>query len=115
MLSDAQKAVIRAAQQKTFVDTCVIERSSKIPDMKGGSVEVWTPIFTIPCRFAPVTQTQRGSDGVLRLVSETIITVDLDTDVTVKDRIRYNGKTYSITGFKDHSFSTAKRCAVQQI
>jgi len=116
MLSDAQLAHMRAEQAKTLVDTCDILRLTRAPDGKGGSTEQWAAHLTSqPCRFAPVTQTQRNADGVLRSVTETILTLAWDADATVKDRVIYGGATYTITGEKPHTWITAKRLAVQKI
>lgn len=116
MLSDTQLAYMRAAQNETLVDTCDILRLTRSPDGKGGSIEQWaTHLMSQPCRFAPVAQTQRNADGVLRTVTETILTLAWDVDVTDKDRVIYGGATYAITGEKPHTWITAKRLAVQKI
>ena len=116
MLSDHQLAYMRDAQNKTLVETCDILRLTRTPDGKGGSTEQWaTYLASQPCRFAPVAQTQRNSDGVLRTVTETILTLAWNADVTIKDRVVYEGATYTITGEKPHTWITAKRLAVQKI
>lgn len=115
MLSAAELSAMRAAQAETFVETCQIERVSRVSDGKGGTNESWAVIATEPCRFAISNKVQRASDGVLRSVTESIITLRWDADVTIADRLVYNGKTHSITGFSDHTWITAKRCVVQEI
>jgi hypothetical protein len=116
MLDDATLSTMRAAQAATFAETCDVKRLVRAPDGMGGSLEAWSVhMASEPCRFAPAGQLQRGSDGVVRSVTETIITMRWDADVKLSDRIVYNAAEYSITGFKDHTWNTAKRCVVQAI
>lgn len=110
---------LRAIQNGYLTDQATIARytETSTPD---GVIQDWVVVASgIPCR---VSRPQRaaseraGEGAVLRAVSEFVIWLPFETDVTEKDRItvtgsdRTDGRTFEVESVGEKSFETARAC-----
>ncbi len=110
MLSAAELAGMRAAQEAALPDTCHIRVRTKISDGQGGSTETWSTVVTA-CRIRPMSneQVQRFADRLVG-VSGWVITLPYGTAVALGDQVRLDGVDYEVVGTNDgESLQTALR------
>lgn len=111
MISAAELAAMQAVQEEALPGTCVISRRTLTSDGMGGNSESWLSVGTVSCRVSPATES-----GAERPVAERplevgpwIITTPHNTDVTPKDRVTWEGRTFEVTASLGKSWETARR------
>lgn len=116
MLTAAELAGMRKAQEQFMPGTAVIERAVLAPDGMGGYVEGWLAVGTVPARLYP--QDRRAvaeSVGGAQVLSVTrwFVTMPFATDVHASDRLHISGRTYEVQEVNNgEMYQTAVRCEV---
>jgi hypothetical protein len=112
MLSDADLAEMRAAQEETMVETCTIERKVKTSDGAGGFSEGAPTTTSCKCRIGTGLREPQA-----RVIAEQVaprqvyvVTLPALTDVQAEDRITVGGRTFKVISPQQGSFETARRC-----
>lgn len=117
MLSAAELSAMRATQGSALPGTAVISRNSPTSDGMGGWTDAWAAVGTVDGRLAPASES-----GAERLVAERIteedawvITVPYDTDVTAKDRVQIESRTFEVVSPLPRSWTTALRVVATEV
>ena len=114
LLSNGDLTWMRATQELAQPGTVVIERYTYTSDGQGGYSEVWAAVGTATGRIYPMVR--RGAGEIVagaQIISETswFATFPVGTDVTAKDRLRYNSRTWEVMRVNnDEMWQTAVRC-----
>lgn len=119
---------IRKVQEDNLLDTCVVQRPTKVSNGKGGWTNTWTDIDTYNCRFwissGPSGTSQESHFWGEKEVSNTVgfVTLPWDADVQAKDRIVWTNaetgeeRTVYVTGLqKSDTWITATRVRVESL
>lgn len=118
LLSTADLAYMQATQLEAMPGTVVIERYSPVSNGMGGQYETWAAIGTVVGRIYPQMTSNSQNESVggaqVQSIMQWWATLPVGTDVTAKDRLLYNSRTWEVTATNsDEMYSTAVRCAVQ--
>lgn len=115
MLSAAELSAMRDIEEQVMPSTGVIERYGLTSDGMGGFTEAWTAVGTVSCDLWPVNsrgereRVTAGAQPISR--ADWYITVPFDTDITAKDRMVIESRSFEIVFVpNDRSWSTALRC-----
>lgn len=122
LLSGAQLDAMRATAEQALPGTAVIRRLTRDSDGGGGFTETWTDVATVACRIAPlaggerITSSARGSTVGERVVDETtnVVTLPATADVTEKDRLVIDGRTYDVALIRRYSQPVTLRVEVKE-
>lgn len=97
LITDAQIAYMRAAQQELMPDLATIEVMATAADGYGGQSRTWAAIpGTVPCRVMPTPPAPREAAGQLSPDLSVILTLPAGTDVGIGDRVVVEGVRYEI-------------------
>ena len=117
LLSAGELSAMRTVQNETLPGTAVISRNSPTSDGMGGWTDAWAAVGTVDGRVAPASES-----GAERLVAERItaedawvITLPHDTDVTARDRIVIDSRTFEVVAPLPHSWTTALRVVATEV
>lgn len=106
-----------AVQQQAMPGTVVIERYTFTPDGQGGGSESWTAVGTALMRIYPVTQPGRSevvAGAQIISMTKWWATGPLGIDVTAKDRLSYNSRTWEVLSTNNSEmYQTAVRCELE--
>ena len=96
MLTDAELAAMRAAQNETLPDVCIRERPVLIANGAGGHTEGEPKTQQYMCRVAATGG--RDLEVAARLTTERTLTVTLpyDADVVSSDRLRVGDRQLQV-------------------
>lgn len=114
LISNGDLTWMRATQELAQPGTVVIERYTYTSDGQGGYSEVWAAVGTAVGRISPMVR--RGASEIVagaQVISETswFATFPVGTNVTAKDRLRYNSRTWEVMRVNnDEMWQTAVRC-----
>ena len=116
-LSAGELTAMRATQADTLPGTAVISRNTPTSDGMGGWTDAWAAIGTVDGRVAPAQES--GSE---RLVADKIteedawvITMPYATDVTAKDRVAIDSRTFEVVTVLPWSWETARRVVATEV
>src|SRR6185369_676579 len=88
---------LRAVAEQFLPDTATVRRATATSG-SGGVSNAWSNYLTgVPCRVSPLANQANealGGNAGTTAVSSWVVTVPAETDVTVKDRIVVNGRTF---------------------
>ena len=107
---------MRSVQSETLPGTAVISRNTPTSDGMGGWTDAWAAIGTVDGRVSP------SGGGSERLIAEQItdddawnITLPYNTDVTAKDRITIDSRTFEVVTALPKSWETARRVVATEV
>lgn len=114
LLSSADLTYMQGVQDTAQPGTVMIERYTYTSDGQGGYTETWAAVGTVTGRIYPMVRrgNAEGAAGA-QVISETVwvATFPIGTDVTAKDRLRYNARTWEVLRTNnDEMWQTAVRC-----
>jgi len=117
MLSAAELADMRTVQAQAMAGTCVITRRTLVADGMGGYTETWAAAGTVAGRVWPATESGAESLIADRITESDawVITLPYATDVTAKDRISYEGRTFEVVAPIAHTWETARRVVATEV
>lgn len=95
MLSAGEQEALRGFAEHALMSLCSIKRLTKTSDNAGGHTSVYNTVYTnVKCRLSPV----RNDFEQERLIAERlgaqttwILSVPVNTDIRLNDKIRING------------------------
>lgn len=116
LLSAVELTAMRAVQSDTLPDTAVISRNTPTSDGMGGWTDAWAAVGTVDGRLAP------SGGGAESLMAERItdtdawnITLPYGTDVTAKDRVSIDGRSFEVVTVLPKSWETARRVVATEV
>ena len=117
MLTAAELADMRTVQDQAMAGTCVITRKTLTSDGMGGFTETWAAAGTVVGRVWPATESGAESLMADRITESDawVITVPYATDVTAKDRITADGRTFEVVSAIAHTWETARRVVAVEV
>lgn len=117
MLTDADLARMRGAQESIMTDTCQVQRATLMPDGAGGQIESWGAVATVSCRVAPSGNLpqERAIAERLSSVSTWTITLPVGTDVQPADRLVVGSRTFEVVEALARSLETARRVICSEV
>lgn len=104
-------------QEQALPGTVVIERTTQTSDSMGGVWDTWAAVGTAIGRIYP--RERRGTGEMVagaQIVSQTdwYATFPVGTDVTAKDRLLYDGRTWEVEKVNNSEmWQTAVRCELK--
>jgi len=113
MLTAAELSAMREVEESVMSSTGIIKRRTLASDGMGGYTETWAAVGTVDCDVWQINQ--RGNrepvtGGQVVSKSDWFITVPYNTDLTARDRVEVDGRTFEITFVpNDSSWLTALR------
>lgn len=112
----ADLAQMRAESDLALTDTCTIRRYTSVSDSEGGATDTWVDNATsVPCRVSPVGQAERIIGQRLAAESQWIVRFTATRDITVRDRIVWDGRTLEVTGVADRTDETSTVVAAREV
>ncbi len=117
VLGAGELGSIRREVNATLEDTCTIQRVTITRTADGAEVEAWTTLASaVPCRVAPSGyQTSEPVVGGQQVQQATyIVTLQADTDITARDRILWNGRTFNVVSVVPRTLELARRVYVAE-
>ena len=117
MLTDADLARMRGAQESIMTDTCQVQRRTLTPDGAGGHAESWNTVATVACRVAPSGRSPQEQVIAERLTATSIWTITLPalTDVQPADRLLVGARTFEVVGVLARSEEIARRVVCVEV
>lgn len=117
MLTAAELADMRSVQAEAMAGTAVISRKTLTADGMGGFTETWSAAGTVSCRVWPARESGAESLIADRITEADawVITVPYATDVTAKDRIVADGRTFEVVSAIAHTWETARRVVAVEV
>jgi hypothetical protein len=115
MLTDADLAAMREAQDLALPDTCTRTRTALTQTAGGGYTETAASTLTPPCR----TSSRGVPQEYLRQAVESgraamMVTVPQGSDVLATDKLTIGGVVYQVIGFASAGgWETALRCVCE--
>lgn len=112
MLTVAELASARSAQNLTLTQTATIRRPSSTSDGMGGYTTTNTTVGTLPCRVAVASDSDvRQVASQLRERTLLRVTFQALADVRQADEVTINGIVYQVVGVNgSHTLETARAC-----
>ena len=117
LLSAGELTAMRSEQSGTLPGTAVISRNSPTSDGMGGWTDAWAAVGTVLGRLAPAS-----ASGAERMVADRItgedawvITLPQGTDVTERDRVVIDSRTFEVVTPLAHSWETARRVVATEV
>lgn len=117
MLTAAELAEMRSVQDEAMAASCVISRKTLVSDGMGGFTETWAASGTVSCRVWPATESGAESLIADRITESDawVITVPYNTDITAKDRVVADGRTFEVISAIAHTWETARRVVAVEV
>ena len=117
MLTAAELADMRTVQAQAMAGTAVISRKTLASDGMGGFTETWAASGTVTCRVWPATESGAESLIADRITESDawVITVPYATDITAKDRVVADGRTFEVVSAIAHTWETARRVVATEV
>lgn len=113
MLTAAELTAMRTVEESVMSGTAIISRYALTADGMGGYSEAWTNVGTVACDLWPIGQRgerERVTGAQMTQDVDWFITVPHDTEVTAKDRIVIDSRTFEVVFVpNDISWKTALR------
>lgn len=111
-------ASLRALSEQYLPDTCNIQRGTETTGGDGTSVS-WSDLATgVACRVSPLAESASealGADASLQAVAQWTIWLPAGQDVTVKDRLVYQGRTFEITRVGARSYEVIRELICREV
>ena len=106
MIDAEQAAGMRATNALTLVTPAQVWRAEETPDGEGGTIEDWNVVVNTVCSREPATRQQLELVIADRVASVTYWSIELPvgTDVTAKDRIVTENRTFEVVAPVDDSY-----------
>lgn len=111
MLTEFELAEMRATQESTMVDRCIISSQTTVPDGAGSQTITWVASAPIPCRRSGPTRAEREQVIATRatVTAVHVVTVPVGVGVATSDRITVGNLTLEVVSVPDHTNQTAVR------
>lgn len=112
-LGAAELAAMREVETLAMPGTAYIVRYVLVPDGMGGNTQTWTTVGTCICDVWMMNLRDREAarGGQVTSLTGWFITVPFGTDITAKDWVTINARTFQITAVPNgETWQTALRC-----
>lgn len=113
MLTATELADMQTVEESVMSSSAVIVRFGTASDGMGGFTETWAAVGTVDCDLWPINRNVREQPtdgGQIISRADWYITMPFDADVTAKDRVTIDSRTFEILFVpNDESWATAKR------
>lgn len=118
MISDTLLDYLRDIQDGYLPDRCDVSRYVESYTADGPVQEWQTTLTDIPCRISSRTTTAAegvGGAAQQRAVSDWLLWLPAETDVTVRDRLVVGARTFEVERVVGESYETARACACSEV
>ncbi len=109
---------LRPVAEQFLPDTATVRRAT-VTSGSGGVVLTWADYLTgVACRVSPIATGASESLGAAAgtaAVSNWAITLPAGTDITVKDRVVVNARTFEVTRAGGRSYEVARRLICREV
>ena len=78
-----------------------IERATTVTDAFGAEIATWSPVATVWAAYQPVSDGERLRAAEVGASLTARFTIRWGHDVTVEDRIVFDGRTFEVVGVKE--------------
>lgn len=97
-------------------DMCAIQAVTRVSDGQGGWTETWATVDSAPCRLDKAGGVKGMNADAVKSFSSWVISLPINTTLTVYHRILVNDVSYSVTSIsEDGSWLAVKRATLEQI
>lgn len=111
-------AALRTLSDQFLPDTCTIQRGTDTSSGDGTSTS-WSDLATgVACRVSPLASSASealGADQSLQAVAQWTIWLPAGTDVTVRDRIVYSGRTFEVARVGARSYEVSRELICREV
>lgn len=117
MLTDADLAMMRSAQEALLPDTCTVRRVMLADDGYGGQAETWGDVASYACRLSPIASPKELLlAGHPAQVADWMVTLPHDADCKAADHIIIGTRTLEVVGVvQGQSWQTALRVIAKEV
>lgn len=118
MLSASDLTAMQAQQAQAQPETCVVSRRTLASDGAGGQTETWAAVATTTARLTHAGQFSRGEQLLAERLGvryAVIVTLSVDMDVRVTDRLILGDRTLEVMGAPMGSWATARRVMAEEL
>lgn len=109
---------LRTLADQFLPDVCSVQRYTETHTGEG-TVQTWADHLTgVACRVSPLasgTGEALGADASLSAVSQWTVWTEAGIDVTVKDRVIYQGRTFEIARVGARSYEIQRELICREI
>ncbi len=110
---------LRTIQTTYLPDTCTIQRATAGTPTGDGTPATWGTLASgVACRVSPLASSASeglGGGNMLQAVSMWTIWLPYGQDVTTKDRLVYDGRTFEIARVGARSYETVREVIAREI
>ena len=92
--------LIRVAAS-TMTGTCTIVRKTQTSDGLGGRTDVWTTLYTVPCRLwsLPQEYSETIDQERIEVLERWHLAIPVGQDINIKDRVVIGSNTYEVQAY----------------
>lgn len=109
---------LRSLSNQFLPDVCAIQRYTETATGDGTS-QTWSDLATgVSCRVSPLASGASealGADASLRAVAQWTIWLPAGTDVTVRDRVVYQGRTFEVARVGARSYEVSRELICREV
>ncbi len=116
MLSDAQLAIFREAQENALPTACTIWRATITTDDAAGAVETWASIEATVCRVGKTGKPQELALAERRGILEPYtVTLPYNSTAASGDQVRALSRVFRVLDVLHGSWDTAARAICEEV
>lgn len=111
-------AFLRSLSDQFLPDSCTIQRYAETVTGDGTSQSWATLASGVACRVSPLASGASealGADQSLQAVAQWTIWLPAGQDVTVRDRIAYQGRTFEVARVGARSYEVTRECICREV
>lgn len=110
-------AFARARAVRLLPSTCQVLRATPSSDGAGGQTQTWPVLGTVACAYGPrdISASEHELAGRLGMSTLWNVTVPSDADVTERDRLRVDGRTFEVVSILGGSFGPTRRVTAAEV
>lgn len=109
---------LRSLSDQYLPDVCTIQLGTETTSGDGTSVAWSTKQANVPCRVSPLASGANealGGQGAMTAVAQWTVWLPAGTDVTVRDRIAYQGRTFEVARVGARSYEVSRECICREV
>lgn len=109
---------LRSLSDQFLPDTCTIQQGTETASGDGTSTSWTTKQADVPCRVSPLASSaieSLGGQGAMTAVAQWTVWLPAGTDVTVRDRIAYQGRTFEVARVGARSFEVSREVLCREV
>ena len=109
---------LRSLSNQFLPDTCSFQRYTET-STGDGTTQTWTELATgVACRVSPLASSASealGADASLQAVAQWTIWLEAETDVTVRDRVIFDSRTFEVARVGARSYEVSRELICREV